>query len=184
VLELDAESPLGFSARESLGLAEGEHRAAFAWLPSSSYPYGPESGESEVRVTVSSSGSARFARITEQRETLDARCRDHLELPVVVTLSTSGGAFAERFSATLQASERERATLSHALPAQTVAGGFALSGAEPYQRVELALSFASSGFSGSLQALIERSSGDAVSALNLPLACWGPPTDDLWWCSP
>ena len=137
VLELDAQSPLGFSARDTLSLAEGEHRAAFEWLPSTSYPYGPESGASELRVTITGNGSARFARVTDARESLNSR--DHLELPVVVTLSTSGGAFAERFSATLQATERERATLSHALPAKAVSGGFALQGEEPFNRIEVTL---------------------------------------------
>jgi len=181
VVELDAVSPLGFSARDTLALSEGEHRAAFDWVPSNSYPYGPESGASEIRVTLTHSGSARFARVTAEQQS--PYCRDHLELPVVVTLSTSRGAFAERFSATLQASQGERATLSHALLGETVAGGFALQSNEPFSRVDLTLEFSRSGFSGSLQALMERSSGDSVSALALPLACWGSPSDDLWWCS-
>lgn len=180
-LRLDEQSPLGFAANDTLALTQGEHSAAFEWLPAMAYPYGPESGPSSVRVTVTSSGAPRFARIAA--EDVTTYCRDHLELPVVVTLSTSGGAFAERFSATLTASEREQATLSQSLPAEAVSGGFALQNDEPFERIEVSLAFADAAFSGSLQVLIERTSGDTVSATLQPLACWGLPSADLWWCS-
>ena len=191
-LRLDEQSPLGFTANDTLTLAQGEHSAAFEWLPAMAFPYGPESGASAVRVTVTSSGAPRYgleaAPLREKAhvatDDVTMFCRDHLELPVVVTLSTSGGAFAERFSATLTASEPARASLSRSLPAETLSGGFALNDGEPFERVEVTLSFAEQAFSGSLQALIERTFGDSVSATIQPLACWGPTSADIWWCSP
>lgn len=180
-LRLDEPSPLGFASNDVLALAQGEHTADFDWLPAMAYPYGPESGASAVRVTLTSSGAPRFARVAAEDVTMN--CRDHLELPVVVTLSTSGGAFAERFSATLTASEPGRASLARSLPAEALSGGFTLKNGESFERVEVTLDFTKQDFSGSLQVLIERSFGDSVSAAIQPLACWGAPSADAWWCS-
>src|SRR5688572_8803580 len=58
-LEPTEQTPLGFSADSVLQLAVGEHRQSLAWLDAN-VEYGPESGRSEIVLTVESLGTARF----------------------------------------------------------------------------------------------------------------------------
>jgi len=49
-LSLQEPSPLGFSAGQVLALAEGQQSAAFGWLQTTGFSYGPESGTGQVTV--------------------------------------------------------------------------------------------------------------------------------------
>lgn len=100
-------APLGFSPREVLALAEGEHTAAFEWQRSSNVPYGPESGPSELTLTVTNLGTYQFvARELREMSTTSEQagcCPDAVQVSVRVALRTSGGALDEAFDAVLEA---------------------------------------------------------------------------------
>jgi len=184
-LALDALSPLGFSPNDSLNLAQGKHSATFNWIPSADHPYGPESGEGTIDITVTGLGTAVYATpdyTTNQHQvTTDLGCAPAVLSDVAVTLHTDGGAFDESFNARLAASTRELTTLNSTVLGAHVAGSFAFDasalGALRLAQVNLSASFGANTFGGSLEALLEQTQGSGAgsvsSALRVPLACWG-----------
>jgi hypothetical protein len=178
-LALDEESPLGFTPRAALSLAEGEHRAALRWVPTPNTPYGPESGEAEVRFTTSGAGSAQFAEVKPDQSATE--CRSSVRLAVTVALATSGGAFAESFPAQLVAEQAGSVELSQLLQPSTLSGSFAF---EPqvledqrFIRVQVDAWFGAGGFAGAISAGLESGGGggpdSSASFTAVPLACWG-----------
>jgi hypothetical protein len=109
-------APLGFSPSEVLALAEGEHTAAFEWQRSSNVPYGPESGQSELTLTVTNLGAYQFvARELRETSAISEQagcCPDALQVSVRVALRTSGGALDETFDAVLEAQGAGAAALT------------------------------------------------------------------------
>ncbi len=189
-LALDETSALGFSANDSLSLAQGVHTAAIQWLPVSDYPYGPESGSSSIDVTVTSLGSAMYATTDSGTGSgsvqTEVGCAPAVLNNVAVTLHTTGGAFDESFDTTLASSTSDAATLNPTLLAGHIAGSFAFDptalGSARLAQIDVNVSFqasdsGASAFSGSLAATIEQSSGtggeSATSARQISLACWG-----------
>lgn len=176
-LALTAVSPLGFSAQDSLNLAAGEHSATLHWIPGER-AYGPESGDSQLTVTITSLGTARFATRDGAQGVTELSCSPSVLTDVAVELDTAGGALHERFQSMLVAPRAESATLSAALLGDHIAGSFAfdpaaLSG-ERLVRLTIDSSFSSDAFSGAIGAGIEQAqSGDVTSLENVPLACWG-----------
>ena len=170
-------SPLGFSAQDSLNLAAGDHAATLHWIPGQR-AYGPESGDSELTVTITSLGSARFAtRDGAQTGVTELSCSPSVLTDVAVELDTAGGAFHERFQSMLVASRAELATLSAELLGGHIAGNFAFEPAltgERLVRLTVNSSFSADAFSGAIGAGIEKAqSADVTSLENVPLACWG-----------
>ncbi len=184
-IALDAASPLGFSANDGLGLAAGTHSAVLHWAPESDHPYGPESGDGMIDLTVTSLGTAAYATTDYSKDTAAVQtelgCEPALLTDVSVTLRTAGGAFDETFNTSLTQTMSDTATLNPTILGGHIAGSFAFDpaalGAAQLAQINLNASFTSSGFSGSLAALLEQSSGSSanstVSALNVPIACWG-----------
>ncbi|MET0791532.1 MAG: hypothetical protein ABW061_08435 [Polyangiaceae bacterium] len=180
-LELAAKSPLGFSAQDSLNLAAGEHTATLHWIPATRYPYGPESGDSQLSVTITSLGSARFATQDDGQAVTELLCLPSVLTDVTVEIDSAGGALHESFRGTLAASNADSATLSATLLGDHLAGSFAFDPAaltgKSLAQMTLNLSFAAGSFSGAIQAGIQQTQGNgansSTSLENVPLACWG-----------
>lgn len=172
------ESPLGFSPQDSLNLAAGEHTATLHWIPGRR-AYGPERGDGQLTVTITSLGSARFAtRPGAQDVTELSTCGPSVLTDVAVELDTAGGAFHERFQGMLVAERAESATLTAALLGDHIGGSFAFDPAaltgQSLAEVTVNLAFSAGAFSGAVSAGIEQAgSGDVTSLENVPLACWG-----------
>ena len=175
-LALTAVSPLGFTAQDSLNLAAGEHSATLHWIPGER-AYGPESRDSQLTVTITSLGTARFATRDGAQGVTELSCSPSVLTDVAVELDTAGGAFHERFQSMLVASRAELATLSAELLGGHIAGNFAFEPAltgERLVRLTVNSSFSADAFSGAIGAGIEQAqSGDVTSLENVPLACWG-----------
>ena len=176
-LSLHEPSPLGFSASQPLALAEGQQSAAFDWLQTPGFSYGPESGVGQVTARTSVAGPAKFARVDTHRS--PSHCEDQVRIPVGVVLATAGGALDESFSADLIATTADEAAVTELVPSAELKGAFAFVpgtlGGRRFGRLEVNLRFRPAGSAGFLLAGIE--SGDAgggsVSFQALPLACWG-----------
>ena len=181
-LALDAASPLGFSAQDSLALASGEHTATLHWIPARQYPYGPESGDGQLQVTITSLGNARFASGEDGQGAIDlSSCAPSVLSDVSVELDSAGGALHERLQGVLVASNEDSAALTATLLGSHVAGSFAFDAAalgnRTLARVVLNFSFSAASFSGAFDAGIQQADGagadSTVSLQNVPLACWG-----------
>jgi hypothetical protein len=176
-LSLQEPSPLGFSAGQVLALAEGQQSAAFGWLQTTGFSYGPESGTGQVTVRTSVTGPAKFARVDVRRG--QSHCEDQVRIPVSVVLATAGGALDESLTVDLIATTADEAAVTALVPSAELKGAFAfvpdtLSGRR-FGRLEVNLRFRARGSAGYLLAGIEGAepAGDSVSFQALPLACWG-----------
>ena len=170
-------SPLGFSGEQLLALATGQRRAAFTWLQTPGVSYDPESGTGELTLGVSSAGPARFARVASSSS--HAQCRDHVRIPVRVTLATAGGALDESFNANLIGTSADEASVLELVPSADLKGAFAFSpgtlAGRRFLRLEVNLRFRADDSAGYLLGGIE--GGDSASGVAsfqaVPLACWG-----------
>lgn len=180
-LSLAEGSPLGFSAQDSLSFAAGAHSAPLRWLPATDLPYGPESGDGAVKVTITSLGNARFATTSDDPHPTELLCMPSVLSDVAVDFETAGGAFDEHFQGVLAASDPANAAISATVLGNHLAGSFAFDaaalGSARLAQVELNLSFGAQSFSGSIAAGIEQADGSSgnssVSFRNVPIACWG-----------
>jgi hypothetical protein len=176
-LPLQERSPLGFSAGQVLALAEGEQSAAFGWLQTPGFSYGPESGTGQVTARTSVAGPAKFTRVDVQRSA--SLCQDQLRVPVAVVLATAGGALDESFTVDLIATKADEAVITELVPSAELKGAFAFVpgtlGERRFGRLEVNLRFRPEGSAGYLLAGIEGGdpAGGSVSFQALPLACWG-----------
>jgi hypothetical protein len=115
-VELDAGTSLGFSANQVLAFAGGEHTVSLAWLDSN-VEYGPESGRSEITLTLEPLAAHLVDRspssFSDGREEgpaiglatpLDG-CRDSLRIDVRIGVTTQGGALAETVDTVIEASD-------------------------------------------------------------------------------
>jgi len=184
-LGLDETSPLGFSPRDVLGFAQGEHTAAFEWLGSPRVPYGPETGQGTLLLKVTSLGRARLvtrvpagaAIVTEQL----GCCPDSVQLDVRLVLQTEGGALNETFDAVLDAQTASSAALLVLLKPPlhgTLAFEPQALGKAVVEGIQLDARLGPADFSGMLHARFEeKSAGDdpegSVSLTIEKLAEWG-----------
>jgi len=165
------------AAAKDRALAEGQQSAAFGWLQTTGFSYGPESGTGQVTVRTSVTGPAKFARIDVRRG--QSHCEDQVRIPVSVVLATAGGALDESLTVDLIATTADEAAVTALVPSAELKGAFAfvpdtLSGRR-FGRLEVNLRFLSAGSAGYLLAGIESgdAAGGSVSFQALPLACWG-----------
>lgn len=135
-VELDAGTALGFSANQVLEYAGGEHTVSLLWLDSN-VEYGPESGRSEITLTVeplaahfvdrsprsSTSNTLQDGLATDIGTPLDG-CRDSLRIDVRLGISTAGGALAETIETTLDAADVDFAGGSISIELEDIAGAF------------------------------------------------------------
>jgi hypothetical protein len=178
-------SPLGFSPSEVLAVAEGEHTAAFEWQRSSNVPYGPESGPSELTLTVTDLGTYRFVarelRKTSATSEQAGCCPDALQVSVRVALRTAGGALDEAFDAVLEAQSAGAASLTWII-APPLQGSLTFDqralGSAELDGVLVEARFGPAGFGGYVDAGFEDAApGDApdgaVTHGTMRLAEWG-----------
>jgi hypothetical protein len=174
-LAADEDSMLGFGAADVLAAASAS-RAALEWLATDP-AHGPESGTSELSVSLEALGTARFvsSRTPDGREAYP--CADRVEVDVAVTLSTSGGALAESFEDELHASESTSVQLSHVFEDGDVDGTLSFDAASlagrTVERITFDANFSDAALSGVLSAGIEQVSGETASFQDLSIACFG-----------
>jgi hypothetical protein len=177
-VELDSETALGFSAETVLAFAGGTHTEALAWLDSTS-AYGPESGRSEVTLTVEPL-AAHFVERSPRTSSgggglaidlapLD-NCRDSIKIDVRIGLSTQGGALAETVDTVLEAAAADFASGSFAIDLAAIAGSFEATPAVPANSeltrssLQFALGFSQYGAVGSMSLSNEFRSLDGNAA--------------------
>jgi hypothetical protein len=174
-LELTETSRLGFSAADILSFAEGEHVATIEWQPID-VPYGPESGSSQVTLSVESLGRARHVDRGES-----ACCFATVQVDVRVTISTSGGALAESFVTVLEARSADAAWLQVSI-APPLGGSLSFDqqalGTDRFLRLDLYAQLEPSNFSGGVRAGFESGANadepDGVVGFRAPeVARWG-----------
>lgn len=176
-LEQQETSPLGFSPEQVLGLAAGERRADINWQKTEGVAYGPETGTSQLTLRTTASGPAKLARV-DLAKSADI-CKDHVRIPVAVTLATGGGAFDESFQGFLIAASADAASVTQTVPRNDLHGAFAFSaetlGSRRFSELQVNLSFNAEGSAGYLFGGIEGAdpTGSSVSFQVVPLACWG-----------
>jgi hypothetical protein len=172
-LELGETSPLGFSAADVLSFAEGEHVTTMQWQ-AIDVPYGPESGTTQLTLSVARLGRARYVDRGE-----GACCFAAVQVDVRVTLETSGGALSESFVAVLEARSADAASL-YAAVEPPLGGSLSFDeqalGAERFQRLEVYARFEATHFSGGLSAGFASGGGQADSVAGFRpsvIASWG-----------
>jgi hypothetical protein len=174
-LELTEASPLGFSAADMLSFAEGEHVATIEWQPIE-VPYGPESGSSQLTLSIESLGRARYVDRGE-----DACCFAAVQVDVRVTLGTRGGALGESFVTVLEARSADAASIL-AIITPPLGGSLSFDqqalGSERFIRLELSAHFEAKSFSGGLRAGFEDTShadgpNGVVGFRSPEIARWG-----------
>ena len=132
-VEAGQSTELGFSAQEVVDLVSGERRASLLWLESPKVEYGPETGESEIRLTVEVVGSPRFidreprppgAGSETELPIYAPACNDSIELDLRIGVVTAGGALDEIAETTAIASARDFAVTGFSLSLDSLMGSF------------------------------------------------------------
>jgi hypothetical protein len=194
---LDQPSPLGFSAVEVLARVSGDSASPLVWLPpaqSSAYEldYGPERGLSDVRLHVAAAeGDVLYHReVPAPGAAEDLECAAPvLEVPVQVTIQSSGQALNESFRTVLRASTPYRAEFTQTLDPSSLGGGFMftnLSSLDPERRfsagpLSLHVVLWEGGSQGSLQASIQSAYAKPSAELRPVLEPPGePPSVAVW----
>jgi hypothetical protein len=102
LLEVDEQSPLGFSPGEFASFAEGELTVPIQWGGDDRVAsMTPESGQGVLHLDVVPTYPARYVRSVPANSELGGPCFTQVEVPVDIQLRTDGGALNERFSTTL-----------------------------------------------------------------------------------
>ncbi len=163
---LSAESGLGFTGAEVLGVAAGVHTAPIFWHPGD-VTFGPETGEGELSVDVTyAGGEIRYVQSTSPYAA-EMGCVDRLEIDAAVELRTAGGALDESFTAALRASRLDAVMLRHEIDLEAVEGELEVLSVKPDDGeaapLSLELGFSTFGIFGSFDGGVEVSSGDAVA---------------------
>jgi hypothetical protein len=175
---------LGFSASDVLEVAGGTRTAELAWeapatrelQPGVTLSFGPEQGQTSLELSVEYQGgpTRRVHYVLPESDAegpviaMDAVCpEDTLEVEVVVTARTAGGALDETFTTSLVAQDPQMATLSQSLELDALAGSFEVDLSAPDDGVSRSISallldarLVRGGMSGTLSGGVE-TSGDA-----------------------
>ncbi len=132
VIPLDEVTPLGFSPRDMLNLAEGTHQKPMTeWHESFDdagfvFEMGPESGLGELTVSIDhDGGEVRFV----DREEVEGRfplfdCYDTVEIEATAQVTSSGGALAETVPVVLTATVPGEAEIAAELSVAALNGSF------------------------------------------------------------
>jgi hypothetical protein len=194
---LDQPSPLGFSAVEVLARVSGDSASPLVWLPPAQSPayeldYGPERGVSNVRLNVAAAeGDVLYRReVPASGAPEDLECAPAvLEVPVQVTIQSSGQALNETFRTQLRASTPYRAEFTQSLDPSSLGGGFQftnLSSLDPERSfsagpLSLHVTLWEGGSQGSLQTFIQSAYAKPSAELRPRLEPPGePPSVAVW----
>jgi hypothetical protein len=139
-VELDPSAPtsLGFSAQSVIDLVVGEHASSLAWLDAN-VDYGPESGRSEITLTVTPRGAPvlvdgepRPAGSFNGEEggpaiglaEIYSPCHDSIRFDVSIAITTAGGALNEVVETSIEASASDFARGRLSLDLTGINGSF------------------------------------------------------------
>lgn len=185
--DLHAPTALGFSPNQLIALAEGQHGADMVWGTGidesiAKVSFGPESGEATLTVVIDhGAGEVRYVHSEPEagEELLDgpgSGCSDRVEVDVEVMLASSGGGFAEIFTAPLQASTARVAFVRHELELAELAGNFTLTEVEPEDvkvgPLALDLGIFAGGLFGGVTSVVEVTDGEITAATFMDVARW------------
>jgi hypothetical protein len=181
VLGIDATSPLGFSAREALSRALGQHSVALAWrAPDASFSFGPENGEGSLSLSLLSTATqARFIHGEPKPNAtpLAVSCpADEIQIDATAHLETGGGALFERFPVKLRAVSVAALKFGVDLRLETLTGSFYVSppaGAST-DTLSVEVQIDDSGLHGALRGGFEQTVGEATSFRRVLYACFPP----------
>jgi hypothetical protein len=177
-LGLNEDSPLGFSAADILAFSEGTHEEAIRWNPQlSGVTLSPESGEQEITITVTASGEPRFVQPKPPENNgeedllidIESGCASWVEIDVDVTVETSGGALDETFEGLLRAQSPLTSSIFYGPDPDELGGDFAVAVSGDFEGFTLAqlglnVRFSAYGVGGTFNGLLQRVTGDAVTA--------------------
>ncbi len=146
-LAVDAESPLGFSARDVLDAYAGSWEAPARW------PVAGGGTSLDMRLTWDE-GRIRYHDL-EPRADADGSCEDFLAIEVEATFTTADGALDERFAAWLRAPSVDMVFLRASLDPDGLDGTYEVTEIEPGPGEELDLDLAATfrevGMAGDLR---------------------------------
>ena len=178
-LDVQEESALGFSAADILAYAEGTHVEELEWNEQSApVTVGPETGESQIEITITHGDRAVWGPDDDQA---DPYCVG-LQIDVLVTVRSAGGALDEQFEASLATREQDRAYVYADFGLADVQGALQVEGlpSDPGWRLHFNLDLSPSGTEGSMWlqgTLTEECNDDGECSGSLaapPLARIGP----------
>jgi hypothetical protein len=157
-VDLDAQTALGFSARDVLEYVLGQHDTALHWASRETLVRTPKSsGEQTLHVGIELRGDE--ARVIDPHMQVVGHglvCNMRMEIDVTVTLQSDDGAFNERFDATLATQSVASAFLEASTDSSMLGGKLAvrdsasyLEDPEPFQ-MGMTLSVSNAGVAGRL----------------------------------
>jgi len=165
---------LGLSAADILEWVEGSRSEAGLWMEPPTDPavgWTPASGETDVELHLS-----RGAGSAEQ----SVDCGPGLRIPMVVNIRTSNGALDESLDASLTATSADFVQISAQVDFEAVSGSLEVTNApNGWYLVQptLGVALMPSASAGTLSAIFERSTQDAVMALSQPAVLLRWPAD-------
>jgi hypothetical protein len=189
-IALDERTALGFSPANVLETITFPSTATLRWQSYSDVSYGPESGTSSMTFDKHSVRTARYVESkpkTNGPEIAMIQCQNRVEVDLDAVLSTTSGALAEPFVATVIATSTDEVRLSHLFEPKNIKGTFAFDSDSLGRRDFIRLAFDATWnldhFAGRLAAGLEETAGtgssSSVSMTNLVLACFdNSPTFD------
>jgi hypothetical protein len=122
-IELDDDTPLGFTARQIVDLVTPAYSGVLTWA---------DGGTTDLDVTVSPDGDVWFVDSEVVEGTGDTQtamwpiCEDRVAVSVAITFTTADGAFAESWSDRAEATEATSASWTHTLDLDGLDGTFDL----------------------------------------------------------
>lgn len=179
LLQGEIAAEVGFSADDVLAWVQDGVDASLGWAPAGDLDTRPETGTGSVALRFAYEGAGIRLHTPASVVMIDGRpaCSPWLEVDVSATLSTPGGAFAERFGATLRAARPGVVGFEGSIAAAELAGALELSsprvGAE-LQSFEVAGTLTEQGSFGAVRALFLESvllEADVVAAWPAPSEC-------------
>lgn len=193
--DLNAASPLGFSAADVLALAQANAETTIEWSSRGGVTFGPESGTGTLTVDVeprdtparfvdrrpkSSGGRGEGPETLEDAPAIGTVCADTVEIDVRVQLESGGGALDEQFDAVLRAKGPNVARMYVSRKAAELTGNLEASlpndPKSTLESVQFDIAFSELGPSGSLGlGFVQPASSDSntASATNVPpIAHW------------
>jgi hypothetical protein len=161
---IEATSPLGFSARDLLELAAGEHTTPLSWEGDA---FVPEAPGGSLHVVLSARDSKpRYVESTPDPalSSLMPGCASSMEVDVHVQVTSDDGALNESYDAVLRAQNADRANIpivqlaSMALHGQLTLSPVVCNTGLRFAAITLAFDFAASGMSGQINAQLTQES--------------------------
>lgn len=172
VIGVDQSTALGATPRQILSWLTAPQQFPLSWAaPLPGYSFGPEQGDQTIQLGVEYTSEP---ILWQQANNLVQCGPAKLSIPVVISVSTSGGALAEKLETTVTVDQAERASFSVDLQSSALRGTFRLS-APPGQSsgfLTLVGEIYPSGGVGSFFFVREETGPSTSSIARITLADW------------